>query len=165
MTGVDLTSIDGIDSVAALKVISEIGTDMSRWATAKHFASWLALCPGSKISGGKRISTRSRASANRAAATLRLCAYALSNSKSALGAFLRRLKSRLGPPKAITATAHKLARMVYAMLKNGTDYVDQGQDFYEKQYQKRVTKNLARRAKQLGYKLVPVPELQMNAAT
>ena len=162
MSGVDLTKIDGIDGYTALKVISEIGRDMTRWPTAKHFASWLGLCPGTKITGGKEYSSRSKPSANRAAAALRLAANSLHNSKSALGAFLRRMKAKLGTPEAITATAHKLARLIYSMLRYGHEYVDAGQDYYERQYRERVLHNMARTAKHLGYKLVELeqPDLQ-----
>src|SRR5439155_1270401 len=128
LTGVDLTRIDGIDAHTALKVVAETGLDMSRWPTEKHFASWLSLAPGTKVSGGKKLSGRTTPSANRAAAALRLAARSLYQSKSALGAFFRRLKARLGTPKAITASAHNLARLIYRMLRLGTEYVDQGQD-------------------------------------
>ena len=96
MSGVDLTKIDGIDNNSALKIIAEIGIDMNRWKSPKHFASWLGLCPGAKVSGGKILSGKSKQVANRAAATLRMAAFTLFNSKSALGAYLRRLCSRLG---------------------------------------------------------------------
>ncbi len=112
MTGVDLTQIDGIDSLTALKVISEIGLDMTRWPTSKHCAAWLGLCPGNKLSGGKRYRMRSKPSANRAATALRLAAQGVANSHSALGAYDRRMRARLGAPKAMTATAHTLARLV-----------------------------------------------------
>jgi transposase len=112
MTGVDLTQIDGIDSLTALKVLSEIGLDMTRWPTSKHCAAWLGLCPGNKLSGGKRYRMRSTPSANRAATALRLAAQGLANSHSALGAYERRMRARLGASKAMTATAHKLARLV-----------------------------------------------------
>ncbi len=154
LTGVDLTRIDGLDAHTALKVLSEIGLDMSRWPTEKHFASWLSLSPGNKISGGKKLSGRTKPSANRVAAALRLAANALHHSHSALGAYFRRLKARLGAPKAITATAHKLARLIYNMLKFGAEYVDRGQDYYESRYQQRVLSNLMRRAKELGYSLI-----------
>jgi transposase len=154
VSGVDLTRIDGITAYTALTIISAIGVDMSPWKTEKHFASWLGLCPGNKISGGKRISGKSKPTANRAAGALRLAAQSLYNSHSALGAFLRRQKARLGAPKAITATAHKLARLVYTLLKYGTEYVDAGQDYYEEQYRQRVIYNLKRRAKQMGFCLV-----------
>lgn len=157
MAGVDLTVIEGIEESTALVVLSEIGTDMSRWPSAKHFCSWLGLCPDHRISGGKVLSRRTKPCANRAATALRLAAYALSRSQSALGAFLRRLKARVGAPKAITATAHKLARLVYSLLKHGTAYVTQSMDEYERRYRERVVHNLTRRAKELGYALVQVP--------
>jgi transposase len=155
--GVDLTRIEGIDAHTALKILSEIGTDMSRWPTVKHFTSWLGLCPGNKLSGGKRLSGRTKPCANRAAAALRMAASSLHRSKTAMGAYLRRMKARIGGPKAITATAHRLARLLYLVLKHGWDYVDPGQNWYEQQYQDRVLKSLNRRASQLGYQLVPVP--------
>ena len=154
LTGVDLTRIDGIDAPTALKVVAEIGLDMTRWPTEKHFASWLSLAPGSKVSGGKPLSGRTKPSASRVAAALRLAASSLYHSRSALGAFHRRLKARLGAPKAITATAHKLARLIYRMLRFGTEYVDRGQDYYERRYQRRVVSTLMRRAHDLGYTLV-----------
>jgi transposase len=158
LTGVDLTRLDGIDGHSALKIVAEIGLDMTRWPSDKHFASWLALSPGNKISGGKLLSSRTKASANRVAAALRMAASTLHHSRSALGAFFRRLKARLGAPKAITATARKLACLVYNMLKHGTAYVDQGQHYYEQRYQQRVLSNLSRHAQELGYHLVKVPD-------
>lgn len=160
MSGVDLTKIDGIDINTALKIIAEIGIDMSPWKSAKHFASWLGLCPGTKVSGGKVLSGKSKKVANRAAAALRMAAFGLTNSNSALGAYLRRLRSRLGAPKAVTATAHKLARLVYSMLKNGADYVDVGQKYYEERYRGRVIQNLKRKAQELGFTLVELSEQQ-----
>jgi transposase len=154
LTGVDLTRLDGIDAATALKIVAEIGVDMTRWPTEKQFAAWLGLAPSSKITGGKQLSGRTKPSANRAAAALRLAASSLYHSRSALGAFHRRMKARLGAPKAITATAHKLARLIYRMLRFGTDYVDVGQDYYERRYRHRVVSNLTRRAHQLGYTLV-----------
>ena len=156
MSGVDLTSIDGINTNTALKILAEIGTDMTRWKTAKQFASWLGLSPGSKISGGKVLSSATKPVANKAAAALRMAAFTLFNSKSALGAYLRRQRARLGAPKAITATAHKLARLVYTMLKEGTDYVDAGQEYYEKRYRSRVIQNMKRKAQDLGFELVAI---------
>jgi transposase len=156
MTGVDLTQIDGIESLTALKIISEIGRDMTRWPTGKHFASWLGWCPGNKLSGGKRYRMRSKPTANRAASALRLAAQGLGHSHSALGAYYRRMRARLGAPKAITATAHKLARLVYSLLRYGTAYVDAGQQAYERQYRDRVLTNLQRKARAFGYQLVQV---------
>ena len=158
MTGVDLTRIDGVDGFTALKVISETGTDMTTWPSAKHFASWLGLSPHNRITGGRVISSKTKASANRAAAALRLAANALHRSGSALGAFLRRKKAHLGAPKAITATAHKLARLIYSMLRYGQDYVDAGAEYYESQYQQRALRAAKRRAAQLGYQLMPMSD-------
>ena len=154
LTGVDLTAIEGIEENTALKVVSEIGIDMSRWPTVKQFCSWLGLSPGNKISGGKVLSSKTKRIPNRAASALRMAALTLVNSKSALGAFYRRMRSRLGAPKAITATAHKLARLIYSMLKNGTEYVDRGQEYYEEKYRDRVVKNMKKRAEEMGYRLV-----------
>lgn len=165
MTGVDLTQIDGIDSLTALKLISEIGLDMTRWPTSKHFASWLGLCPGNKMSGGKRYRMRSKPSANRAATALRLAAQGLANSHSALGASYRRMRARLGAPKAMTATAHRLARLVYSMLRYGTAYVDAGQQAYEHKYRDRVLTNLQRQAKAFGYQLVHVADSDGGVAS
>lgn len=155
MTGVDLTKINGIQAQTALKVLSEIGPDVSAWPTHKHFTSWLGLCPTNRISGGKKLGRRRvMPNANRAAAALRVAAQSLHHSHSALGAFLRRMKARVGMPKAIEATAHKLAIQIYYILKYGTDYVDKGQDYYEQTYQNHVLKQLTRQARRLGYQLV-----------
>ncbi len=155
LTGVDLTSIDGLNENSVLKVLAETGTDMSHWPTEKHFSSWLGLSPNNKITGGRILSSKTKPTANRAAAAFRMSAYTLHRSNSALGAFYRRQRTRLGAPKAITATAHKLARTFYSMLKNGTEYVDRGKEYYEEQYRNRVTKNLKKRAASLGFHLVP----------
>ena len=161
ITGVDVTRIEGIQAPTALNIIGEIGIDMSPWPTEKHFASWLGLCPGSKISGGKVLSSKTKPSANRAAHAFRLAAYSLQRSKSAIGAFLRRKKAQIGAPKAITATAHKIARIFYNMLKYGTEYVDLGQEYYEQRYQDRVIANLKRKAKQFGFDLVNIKEHEL----
>ena len=134
---------------------------MSPWATEKHFASWLGLSPGSKISGGKVLSSKTKPSANRAAHAFRLAAYSLQRSKSSIGAFLRRKKAQIGAPKAITATAHKIARIFYNMLKHGTEYVDLGQQYYEQRYRDRVVANLKRKAKQFGFELVNIKEHEL----
>jgi len=154
VTGVDLTAIDGIQSHVAETIISELGCDVSAFPTEKHFSSWLGLCPHNCITGGKIRSRKTRKVQNRIADALRLAAQCLHSSKSALGAYFRRVKGRAGAPKAITATAHKLACLVYRMLRYGMEYVDQGQEAYEKQYQERVFKNLQRSARAQGYVLV-----------
>jgi transposase len=154
--GVDLTRIDGIDVGTAMTMIAEVGTDLSRFRTVKHFASWLGLCPGTKISGGKVLSAASKRTANRLARALRMSAVAAGNSRSALGAYYRRLAARLGKAKAIRATAHKLARLIYLLMTKGEAYVDRGQDYFEQQHQQRVVRNLAKRALSLGFALTPL---------
>lgn len=154
--GVDLTAIDGIDTTTALKVIAEIGPDLSRFKTAKHFASWLGLCPGTKISGGKLLSSTTKRTANRVAQALKMAAISLRASQSALGAYFRRMCARLDKGKAVTAVAHKLARLIYAMLTKGASYVDQGQDYYEERYRQRVLFHLKKKAAALGLELIPV---------
>jgi len=155
-SGVDLTRIPGIDTSTALKVISEVGTDLRRFPTVKHFTSWMGLCPGTKISGGKVLSSATKRCSNRAAQALRMAAQALRRSQSALGAYHRRLCARMDRPKAITATAHKLARLIYFMLTKGQPYVDVGQQYYEDRYRERVFQNLTKRAHTLGFQLIPV---------
>jgi len=154
MTGVDLVAVNGLEAHTVLKVLSETGLDMSKWPTSKHFGSWLGLAPNNRVSGGKVMSRRTIPTANRAAAALRVAAQALHHSRSALGAFLRRKATQIGMPKAITATAYKLARIIYGMLTQGNAFVERGQDYYERQYHDRVLKNLSRRATELGYCLV-----------
>ena len=157
LTGVELTSVDGIAGHAALQLVSEIGLDMSAWATEKHFVSWLCLCPELHLSGGQKKSKHSKthASKNRAAATLRMCAQSLLRADCALGAFGRRLRAKKGAPQAVTAVARKLAIIVYNMLKHGREYVDRGAAYYEAQYRQRVIKSLRRRASELGFDLMP----------
>jgi transposase len=157
LAGVDLTEIDGIGGHLALGLIAELGIDMRPWPTEKRFASWLTLCPGNHKTGGRvsRNKTRTRQSANRAAALLRQAAWSLERADCALGAYYRRMKARLGAPKAITATAHRLARIVYNLLKYGKKYTDQGAEAYEAQYRQRSIENLRRRAKQYGFTLAP----------
>jgi len=154
--GVDLTAIDGIDTTTALKVIAEIGPDLSRFKSAKHFASWLGLCPGTKISGGKLLSGTTKRTTNRVAQALKMAAISLRASQSALGAYFRRMCARLDKGKAVTAAAHKLARLIYAMLTKGASYVDQGQDYYEERYRQRVLFHLKKKAAALGLELVPL---------
>jgi hypothetical protein len=135
-------------------LISETGADMSRFASVAHFPSWLGLCPGTKITGGKTMSGKTKRVANRAAQALRLAAAGLRTSQSALGAYYRRMCSRMDKPKAVTAAAHKLARLIYTMLTRGEEYTDQGQAYYEERYRQRVLHNLAQRANKMGMKLV-----------
>jgi transposase len=133
--GVDLTLIGGIDVCTALKVLVELGTDLLKFKNAKCFCSWLGLCPGTRISGGKRLSgATKRIPNNRVARALKLAAQGLHHSQCALGAYYRRMAARLGKGKAITATAHKLARLAYAMLTQGGEYVEQSQAQYEEKF-------------------------------
>jgi hypothetical protein len=149
MVGVDLTAIDGLDALTVQDIISEIGIDVSPWPTAKHFASWLGVAPHTDITGGKVLRTRTKKTKNRANTALRIGAQSLARSQSASGAFYRRLRARHGPAKAITATAHRLARIVYRMLKYREAYVDPGADYYEQQHRVRALSNLKRRAANL----------------
>lgn len=159
IVGTDLTQIHGMGPSLALKLISECGTDMTKWPTAKHFTSWLCLSPGSKISGGKILSSKTRRSSNRATALLRLAAVNVGKTQTAMGAFYRRLSARIGKAKAVTATARKLAIQFYNTLRYGQEYCDPGVDYYEKKYQQRVIQNLEKRAKQLGLVIIPENEL------
>ncbi len=156
MCGVDLTRIDGIDVCTAMTVLSEVGVDMSKFPTAKHFAAWLGLCPGTKISGGKVLGSKTQKCANKTAQALRQAASCLKNSQSALGAYYRRMCAKMDKPKAITAAAHKLARLIYSMITKGEEYVDQGQAYYEERYRQRVEYHLRKRAESLGLRLVPM---------
>lgn len=153
--GVDLTRIDGIEVTTALKVLAEIGVDLSRFETVKRFCSWIGVCPGTRITGGKRLSGQTRRSANRVKQALRMAAMNLVRSHSALGAYYRRLCSRMDKPRAITAAAHKLARLIYFMLTRGEEYVDRGQAYYEERHRDRVVASLKRKAASLGMQLMP----------
>lgn len=154
--GADLTRINGLGLDSVMTILSEIGTDLSGFANVKHFCSWLGLCPATKISGGKVLSARTKRSANRVRQALKMAAMSLSRSDSALGVFYRRLCSRMDKPRANTAMAHKLARMVYFMLTRGEAFVDQGQQRYEEQQRQRSIDALKRRAAALGFQINPM---------
>jgi len=154
-TGLDLTAIEGIGVLTSLVLFTEVGPDLSRFPTEKHFCSWLGLCPDNRISGGKVLSSKTRRVVNRASDALRIAATTLERSQSALGAFYRRMKARLGSAEAVTATAHKLARIIYRLIKHGEAYVRQGMELYEKQYQERKLRALQKAAKTMGLQLVP----------
>lgn len=156
LTGVDLFSISGLGADTLLTLAGEVGFDMTAWKTEKHFSSWLSLSPGTNKSGGKVLQSKTKRSANRAAAAFRIAASTLARSKSALGAFYRRIKARAGAPKAVTATARKLAVIYYSMLKNGTSYVEVGQAAYEQKYQQRRLKGMQKQALAMGYQLMPI---------
>lgn len=156
--GTDLTQIHGLGPALALKLVGECGTDLRAWPSAKHFTSWLCLAPGNKISGGKLLSSRTRRSSSRAAALLRLAATTIGRSDTSLGAFYRRLSSRIGKQKAVTATARKIAVLFYNTLRFGMTYHDYGAAAYEERHRTRVLANLQRRAKTLGFTLAPMPD-------
>ncbi len=153
-SGVDLTQIDGLTPYTSLRLLSEIGTDMARWPTEKHFTSWLTLAPKNKISGGRLLSSRTPRSANRAAGILLMTAMSLGRTQTALGAFYRRLAARIGKPQAITATARKLAILIYRALQGTLVYRDLGADGYDAQQRDRVLRHLRRRAANLGFQLL-----------
>jgi transposase len=156
LTGVDLTQIDGVDALTAQTILSEIGVDMSPWPTVKHFTSWLRLAPNNKVTGGKVKQRGTLPTQNRATTAFRIAAQSLAHSDSALGGFYRRMRAKHGAPKAITATAHKLARITYFMLKHKRPYRDPGADYYEEQHRARIVRNLQRKAAKLGMRLEPI---------
>jgi len=158
MAGVDLTVLEGISETTALVILSEIGTDLSRFPSEKNFVSWLGLCPQHRGSAGKIFSRRVRRGANRAARALRMAAQGCHHAKNALGAFYRRIQARCGGAKAVVATARKIAERVYRLLKYGQEYVRQAEQAYEEAYRLRTLKAMARKAESLGYKLVPATE-------
>ena len=154
-SGVDLFAVPGLGADTLLTVTSEVGFDMGPWKTVKHFSSWLSLCPGTRISGGKVLSKKIKRKANRAAQAFRLAAASLARSQTALGAFYRRIKARYGGQHAVNATAHKIARIYYTVLTKGAAYVELGQQAYEQKYQERRLARLQAQAKTLGLQLVP----------
>jgi transposase len=157
VSGIDFTQIPGLDVVTVQTILSEIGLDPGKFPTEKRFVSWLGLCPNNRITGGQVKSTKTRKTANRAANALRMAAQSVANSNTGLGGFYRRIRARLGAPKAITATAHKLARIFYRMWTTGQSYTDLGSDYYENRYKERVLRNITRRARELGYDAVLQP--------
>ena len=150
-----MTAIPGIPASTIQILLAEVGRDLSKCATEKHFTSWLGLCPNLKRSGGKDSSSQTRKVQSRAAKALRIAARTLKNSKSALGAFYRRLRGRIGPAKALTATARTLAVIFYQMVTEGKAYTDLGEDYSLKQHQERHLKRLKKQAALFGFDLVP----------
>src|SRR6266446_5606364 len=155
ITGVDLTQVPGLQAPTIHIILAEVGLNMYKWPTDKHFASWLGLCPDNQISGGKVLSTGSRRVQNRASRALRMAAQSLRTSPSYLGAFFRRMRSKLGPAKATTATAHKLAKIIYHMLKEKTPYRARSAEDYLHKDHERQLRQLRKQAKHLGCDLVP----------
>jgi transposase len=157
ISGTDLTQIDGINIMTAQTIIAEVGVDMSRFPSEAHFASFLGLCPDNQITGGKVRHRGTKHVQNRAATALRMAASTLWRSKTYLGAKFRRLRARLGAPKAITAMAHMLARLVYRMLRYGEQFVDKGMNYYEEKYREHEIQSIQKKAKQLGLQIVLSP--------
>lgn len=155
IAGVDLTTIDGVAVNTALTVLAETGPNLSAWRNERAFGAWLGLAPNPRKSGGRVLRSKSLPNASRAANAFRLAARGLANSKSALGAFYRRLRARIGAPKAITATAYKIARLFYRMLSTKRPYHDVGQAVYDQRFRARRLRSVTRMAKELGFKLVP----------
>lgn len=155
ITGIDLTAVDGLSLDLAQKIISEIGTDMGKFPSAKHFTSWLKLCPNNQITGGKIIRSSTGKSHNRARQAFLQAAASVARSNCALGAFYRRLKARVGPAQAQVATAHKIARIVYHLLKFKVEYQQMSAQEYEEQFREREIRHLQRKAARLGFTLMP----------
>jgi transposase len=158
ISGVDFTQVDGFGTLTVLVLLSELGLDPSRFPSVKHFTSWLGLCPGSRVTGGKVKSSKTRPVVNRAATAFRMAAQTLCRSHSALGAYYRRMQARMGAPKAITATAHKLARIFYRLWTSGDAYADPGIDAYEQHYRDRMLNNLKKKAQAFGLELIPISD-------
>lgn len=157
ITGVDFTKIDGLDVLTVFTILTEVGLNPEAFGTEKRFASWLGLCSGNRITGGRIISNKTRKVVNRASKAFRMGANSLKNSQSALGGYFRRMRARKGAPKAITATAHKLARIFFHLWKTGDTYQDLGADYYEQKYKERVIENMKKRARKLGFQLTLQP--------
>jgi transposase len=163
ITGTDFSAIPGFDVLTAQTMVAEVGLDMSKWPTEKHFTSWLGLSPNNQITGGKVFRTRTKKVVNKASIALRMAALNLGNGKSALAGYYRRMKNKLGTPKAITATARKLACLFYRLLKYGQDYVEKGIEAYEKQYKEQLVKSLQKQAARLGFEVVKItPALEVS---
>ena len=155
LTGIDLTAVDGLSLDLAQKIVSEIGTDMSKFPSEKHFTSWLKLAPNHQITGGKIIRSSTGKSHNRARQAFLQAAASVARSHCAFGAFYRRLKAQVGPAQAQVATAHKIARVVYHLLKNKIEYQRMSAEEYVQQFRERELRHLQRKAARLGFTLTP----------
>jgi transposase len=154
LTGVDLFRIKGLNAETVLRIVSEVGADLRAFGSAKQFASWLCLSPNRRVSGGRVLSSRTKASSNRAGSAFRQAAVSVQRSESELGAYYRRMRAKKGPASAATATAHKIARLYYSLVKYGREYEERAAAEYEERERARVVASLAKRAKGLGYELV-----------
>ena len=156
ISGVDLVAVPGISVPLAQTILTEIGTDMTKFPNEKHFCSWLGLAPKNEISGGKILVSRTLKTRNRAGQAFRLAAVSVMRANCVFGAFYRRLKSRLGPAQATVATAHFIARVVYRLLKYQVAYEPLSMAEYEKRYHDEQIKYLAKRVAKFGFQLTPV---------
>ena len=154
--GIDLTRIPGIHTGIAQTLFGEIGPDFRKFRSASAFASWMGLCPDNDISGGKVLWAGTRKVNCRAATALRMAAQSLHHSKSALGDFYRRMRAKLGAPKAITATAHKLARIIFHLVTTRQQFDDSRFGTDQLRFQKRQEAKLRARAKAIGFELIPL---------
>jgi len=157
--GVDLTAVPGLGVQNVHALFAEVGRELDAFPTSKHFSSWLGLCPDNRVSGGRVLSTRTREVRSRVAQGFRLAAQTLHHRDSHLGAFYRRMRAKLGAPKAITATAHKLARIVYHLLKTGQPYDESVFAEAERKHQERRLRHLRHEAALLGFTLAPQPSV------
>jgi transposase len=157
ITGIDWAQVNGVDVLTAQTVLSEVGTDLREFPSEKHFTSWMGLCPSNETSGGKVLNRRTRKVVNRAATAFRMAASTLLRSQSYLGAQYRRLRTRLGAPKAITAMARKLACLFYRLIRHGQQYVDKGAEHYEAKYREQQIRALTKRAQKLGLQVITTP--------
>jgi hypothetical protein len=155
IVGVDLVAVTGLSASLTQTILTEVGTDMSKWPSVKNFASWLGLAPHNDISGGKVLRSRTLKTDNRAGQAFRQAAASVTRSNSAFGAFYRRKCAQLGPAQALVATAHKIARTVYFMLKYKVPFEDIGAEGYETQQRQRELTSLQRKAAKLGFDLTP----------
>lgn len=151
--GVDLFRVPGFNEETVLRLLAETGRDLSRWPSEKHFASWLSVCPGTKKSGGKVLSSRTQPNRNRAAEALRRAAVSAGRTETELGAYFRRKRAHKGPAGAVTATAHKLAKLYYRMVKEQQEYEPASAAQYEAKQQARTVAKLTKQAAALGYEL------------
>ncbi|MEH1840167.1 MAG: IS110 family transposase [Nostoc sp.] len=159
ISGVDFTQVQGFGALTVLILLSELGLDPTRFPTLKHFTSWLGLCPGSRVTGGKVKSSQTRCVVNRAANAFCMAAQTLCRSHSALGAYYRPMQAKMGAAKAITAAADKLARIFYRLWTSGDTFIDLGVDAYHQRYRERVVNNLKKKAQAFGLELTPISHL------
>jgi len=155
LCGVDLTTIPGIGALTAHTIWAELGADLSAFPTVKHFCSWLSLCPDNRTSAGQCLSTKTRVSANRVAHALRLAAQGCHHAKHELGDYYRRMRARLGAAEGLVATAHKIARIVYAVLTTHQAYDPSIAAAAQQQTNQRRLARLHATAINLGFQLVP----------